>query len=405
MNNMKNLFELSEEQKNEIRNLHESYKNAYGTRVIKEQGDSTYTPNTDEIDVYYFGTAGPNTEKIYHDNEKIYYFDGETANVIWEKTSVAGYAYDKTNKKFELGSEMLDLQEQLQGVYKQLLLQSFGPLQYQWANTVKGQTTKYLVMFGDGGKMFLNAIAPVIISKREAKQKGLTKSVETEGYYYIDNEKTYLPIKGGKAVITEIGFGKQPITSKPTPPDVYIPREFKFTLNDPFEFDSDVLTTQGQTDLNSQLSQLNMFLKGAFNVGSLAEILRNPITLLGFASSDADPSANDGGNLPACKAYGPGKGPRGKYDQCLSEQRALRIKEKIDEFLPSVMLTRGGRQESIIDVFGANQINNWVKYKGMGQNSDKSKIDWKKPHNPSETSEDRRVEMYPSVLTAKGVEK
>ena len=69
---MRNLFEISEEEKNQIRGLHESYKSKPGTSLIWEQ--DAITPQSSEIDVYYFGVPGPKTEKIYHDNNKIYYY-------------------------------------------------------------------------------------------------------------------------------------------------------------------------------------------------------------------------------------------------------------------------------------------------------------------------------------------
>ena len=38
---MKNLFELSEEEKNKIRGLHESYKSKPGTSLNEQRGDLT----------------------------------------------------------------------------------------------------------------------------------------------------------------------------------------------------------------------------------------------------------------------------------------------------------------------------------------------------------------------------
>jgi len=395
---MKNLFELSQEEKNSIRGLHESYKSKPGTKLIWEQ-DATLTPSG-ELDVFYFGVPGPKTERIYHDGNKIYFFDGTNAREIWSKDENVSYAFDVNGKKYETSSKLMDAQQDLQNIFKTFLVKSFGPLQYQWEN--QKLPTYYVVMFGDGGKMFLNATAPVVISRAKAKQDGLMKAKNEDGYFYANYKESYIPIKGRNALVSEIGFGKQPISSKPQPKDdTFVPEKFTFLLQDPFEFDSDILTEKGKKDLEEQLKKLNKFLTGAFRLGRLKNILDRPITLLGYASSDADPSAMDGGNLQACSQYGKGKGPRKNYDLCLSQQRANRVKENFDNFLNSFEIVRGGKPELIKTIF-PTAVENWVNAKGMGQDSGKSGIDWKKPHDSSQTALDRRVEMTPPIITVSG---
>jgi len=397
-NSMKNIFELSQDEKNSIRGLHESYKHKPGTKLIWEQ--DAITPQSSEIDVYYFGVPGPKTEKIYHDNNKIYYFDGENNREIWNKGETVSYAFNDGNKKYETGSELMDAQQDLQNIFKQFLVKSFGPLSYQWEN--QKLPTYYMIMFGDEGKMFLNATAPVVIPRAKAKQNGLSKAKNEDGYYYANYKKSYIPLKGRNAMITEIGFGRQITSSQPTPPDDEpAPRKYSFILQDPFEFDSDVLTENGKTELQKQLDNLRKFLTETFKIGKLSDVINSPITLLGYASSDADPSAKDGGNLKACSQYGKGVGPRSEYDKCLSQQRANRVKEKFDGFLNTVEIMRGGKPELIKNIF-PSAVANWVKAQGMGQDSSKSKIDWKIPHDPSKTAPDRRVEMNPPTITAEG---
>lgn len=398
---MKNLFELSQEEKNSIRGLHESYKSKPGTKLIWEQ-DSTLTTSS-ELDVFYFGVPGPKTERIYHDGNKIYFFDGTNAREIWSKGENVSYAFDVNGKKYETGSQLMDTQQDLQNIFKTFLVKGgFGPLQYQWEN--QKLPTYYVVMFGDNGKMFLNATAPVVIPRDTAKQDGLVKAENEDGYFYANYQQTYITIQGGNAVVSEIGFGKKPISSNavPTPDiDIFVPKKYTFLLQDPFEFDSDILTEKGKKDLNLQLDSLRVFLDGAFKLGKLKDVLDSPITLLGYASSDADPSAMDGGNLPACSQYGKGKGPRKNYDLCLSQERANRVKEKFDEFLNNIEIERGGRPEKIKTIF-PTAVANWVKVKGMGQDSSKSGIDWKKPHDASQTAPDRRIEMTPPIITVSG---
>jgi hypothetical protein len=393
MNNMKNLFELSEEQKNEIRNLHESYKNAYGTRVIKEQGDSTYTPNTDEIDVYYFGTAGPNTEKIYHDNEKIYYFNGKTANVIWEKNAPIGYAYDVDTKKIVMGSELITSQEKLQTIYKQLLLQEFGPLQYKWVNQT--MSTYYLVMFGDNGKMFLNAIAPVVVSRSVVKEKRLSKAVvDDNGYKYVDYNKTYIPIKGRRALITEIGFGKKPITSNstppPPPPPVIIP-DYEFTLTDVFNFDT--IDLKDPTKLDTEIENFMRFMVKAIEKGKFLDILNTDVVIKGYASSDGDPSEKVTGKYAPCSD----SATRGDYDKCLSQKRAEVVANKLNDAIKNIPFTLYGKPSTLGAAY-PDSTTNWARAEGMGQDSSQSKIDWTTEHDPKETAKDRRIVFTPKLI-------
>ena len=391
---MRNLFEISEEEKNQIRGLHESYKSKPGTSLIWEQ--DAITPQSSEIDVYYFGVPGPKTEKIYHDNNKIYYFDGENTREIWNKDETVSYRFNDGNKKYETGSPLMKAQQDLQKILAKLA-KDFGPISYTWEN--QKLSTYYMIMFGDEGKMFLNATAPVVVPRAEAKKNGLVKAKNEDGYYYADYKKSYIPLKIRKALITEIGFGKQITSNKGTSePNIVIPKKFTFLLQDPVEFDSDVLTEKGKKDLEKQLVRLPLFLTGAFKLSKLKDVLDSPITLLGYASSDADPSAMDGGNLPACSQYGKGKGPRKNYDLCLSQERANRVKEKIDEILNDIEITRGEKPEKINTIF-KNEVANWVKAKGLGQDSSKSGFDWKEPHDPSQTALDRRVEMTPPIIT------
>jgi hypothetical protein len=250
--------------------------------------------------------------------------------------------------------------------------------------------------------MFLNAVAPILVTKQKAKEEGLQKAGNNNGYYYANYKESYVSLKGENALIAEIGFGKQISGNKPTPiPDIPAPRKYTFMLQDPFEFDSDVLTEKGIKELNSQLDNLRVFLSEAFKIGKLSDVINKPITLLGYASSDANPSDKDGGNLPACSKNGKGIGPRGEYDKCLSQQRANRIKEKIDGFLNTVEIVRGGKPELIKNIF-PSAVANWVKAQGMGQDSSKSGINWETPHEPNQTAADRRVEMNPPIINVEG---
>lgn len=390
-----NLFRLSEEERNSIRGLHESYKSKPGTKLIWEQ-DSTINQSS-EMDVYYFGPESPNTEKIFHDGNKIYYFDGTNNIEIWNKESVISFRLG--SEGVETGGEMMDKQESLQSLFKSIPNQ-FKPLQTKWQNQLI--ETKYYVMFGDGNKMFLNSATAVITDRGDSEEKGLTKAPKEEGYYYADYEKTYIPIKrtlktifNAQAIVTEIGFGRGPIGGKSTPtkPNTTIVDEYSFTLTDPFEFDKDVLTSEGKTNLNSELNKLSKFIMSSFVKGKLNQILDTDVIVKGFASSDGDPSSNQIGKLQACQ----NTKTRGEYDKCLSQKRADLIAKTLNNHLSNIKITRPSGEQVTVGSLFPQSVENWANPIGVGQDSSKTGIDWKKPHEPSDTAKDRRVEFTPTL--------
>ena len=101
---MKNLFELSEEEKNQIRGLHESYKSKPGTSLIWEQ--DAITPQSSEIDVYYFGVDSfrkghhyyPECTSVFMDPETlntddIYDYNHKCSNYLKESRQLTTHAY------------------------------------------------------------------------------------------------------------------------------------------------------------------------------------------------------------------------------------------------------------------------------------------------------------------------
>lgn len=394
----RNLFKLSEEEKNKIRGLHESYKSKPGTKLIWEQ-DATYSDNTQpELDVYYFGVPSETTPRLYHKNNSIYYFDGTNATEIWRKDSLPSFAIDVDTNKIEYGDQLMDSQINLQSTFKNYLVKGgYGPLNVKWENQI--QPTFYLVMFGDQGKMFLNAVAPVLIPKSKAKELGLTKAVEKTGYKYADINKTYIPIKGGKALITEISFGKGiglPTPPTPPPPPIIAP-DYTFTLTDVFKFDSDEL--KDPTSLDVAIEDFRNFMKKVVKKRIQNEILNKDVKILGYASSDGNPAELDGGNLAACSQYGKGKGPRKNYDICLSQKRAEVVAKRLNDELKNIPIMIGN-EESTLGQQYPEKTSNWAKAVGMGQNSDVSKIKWDTPgHTVEKTAPDRRIVFTPTLTT------
>lgn len=393
----KNLFEISQEEKNRIRGLHESYANKPGTRLTLEQGVIYPTTQNQELDVFYFGVESKDTPRLYHNNNSIYYFDGTTSTEIWDKNSKVSFAVDLQTGKLENGSELMDEQISLQPTFKDFLVKGgFGPLNYEWEN--QKLPTFYLVMFGDQGKMFLSAAAPVLISRRQAKSEKLTKAVKEGDYIYAEIDKTYIPTKKGNALVAKMSFGKeiskvQPPT--PTPPPV-IP-DYTFTLTDVFKFDSDEL--KEPTSLDTAINEFKRFMNRVVQKRIQNEILNTDVKILGYASSDGNPEERDGGNLAACSQYGKGKGPRKDYDKCLSQKRAEVVANRINDTLKSIPIMYGNKASTLGELY-PESTSNWAKAVGMGQNSEVSKIKWDTPgHTVEKTADDRRIVFTPTLTT------
>ena len=412
---MKNIFELSQDEKNSIRGLHESYKHKPGTKLIWEQSEND---ELKKLNIKINEVVSTKQSEIFN-NVTIEPTEGNLPTILI-KTPYS-------SKKIDINKQVGNSYET--GPFNMNIVLSATPLSNYITEiigtdenftklynkpSIKNQMDKMLIpvrLYSENGGT--NITAGLVPNERKYRKdpryyedsKAPWNSSLTPGsniYLFPNDSDSISYVQFGNTAIQLIQIAIQD-TEQPTPPNPneQAPDKYTFELQDPFEFDSDVLTDKGVKDLNIQLEELSNFLTNAFNVGKLSDVLNSPITLLGYASSDANPSAKDGGNLPACSKNGKGIGPRGEYDKCLSQERANRIKEKFDNFLQSFEIVRGGRPEPIKNIF-PSAVANWVKFKGMGQDSSKSNIDWKTPHQPSETSADRRVEMSPPTITTQG---
>ena len=401
---MKNLFELSEEEKSSIRELHESYKNKPGTKLIWEQ-DATFNDNTkSELDVFYFGSAAKDTPRLYHNNNSIYYFDGTTSTEIWDKNSKVSFAVDLQTGKLENGSELMDKQISLQPTFKDFLVKGgFGPLNYKWENQKK--PTFYLVMFGDQGKMFLSAAAPVLISRKQAKSENLTKAVKDGDYIYAEIDKTYIPTKKGNALVAKMSFGKeiskvQPPTQTPPPP---VADSFEFVLEDNFIFNTITLTPEGVRKYNEKKYELGSFLKKISRLQTtpgnttVSDILNTDVKIYGYASIDGDPNENvTNGREIYEPCRGSGNGSRKDYNMCLSQKRAEYIANDLNNFIGEITLPDG---DTILSRFGNNTVKNWAVGIGEGETSQFSGKKWPGTKGDTKaTAPDRRVVFTPKLV-------
>jgi len=414
-NSMKNIFELSQEEKNKIRGLHESYKHKPGTKLIWEQSEND---ELKKLNIKINEVVSTKQSEIFN-NVTIEPTEGNLPTILI-KTPYSSNKIDinkQVGNSYETGPFNMNIvlsATPLSNYITEIIGTDENFTKLYNKPSIKNQMDKMLIpvrLYSENGGT--NITAGLVPNERKYRKdpryhedsKATWNSSLTPGsniYLFPNDSDSISYVQFGNTAIQLIQIAIQDTEQPPTPDDdTYAPKKYTFILQDPFKFDSDVLTENGTKELNTQLSNLRKFLSNAFTLGKLSDILNNPITLLGYASSDADPSTKDGGNLPACSKNGKGIGPRGEYDKCLSQERANRIKEKFDETLQSIKIVRGREPELIKDIF-PSAVTNWVKAKGMGQDSSKSGIDWTTPHTPIETSADRRVDMTPPTITVEG---
>jgi outer membrane protein OmpA-like peptidoglycan-associated protein len=148
----------------------------------------------------------------------------------------------------------------------------------------------------------------------------------------------------------------------------------KLELEDPFNFDKTTLTSSGEINYKYFLRRYNDIKEKYINIWDnyLRFIKENGgLEILGYASQDGNPNVNDGGKLEACSRYGVGIGLRSQYNQCLSQERANYIKDRLITDLP--------------------ELNGLLRAKGMGETCEFGPC-WSKNKKvtPKDTAKNRR---------------
>jgi len=405
---MKNLFELSEEEKNKIRGLHESYKSKPGTKIIWEQTEDvtlnklnekiknvllsnknkvyqnvtvTISPKGKDLSLEFASQTNPNNTKIID--------VPATGRGVFEKMVSNFNVTFETLKLSEVYSEIFDNDPTLSQLYNN-------------DNSVKSQMDNAFVPLyiysGNNGRISISNY-----DNTRKNRKGNNKFVEGDvttldkffnnaGADFGVGDSIFAVGFGG--IVSDLGEIKINKTGPVPPPNpnTTIVDEFSFTLTDPFEFDEDVLTSEGKNNLNFELEKLNDFIKTSFDKNKLNQILDTNVVVKGFASSDGDPSSNQIGKLQACQ----NTKTRGEYDKCLSQKRADLIAKTLNNYLSNIEVNPPYGKVTVGSLFKRG-VEDWANPIGVGQDSSKTGIDWKKPHEPSDTAKDRRVEFTPTL--------
>lgn len=163
-------------------------------------------------------------------------------------------------------------------------------------------------------------------------------------------------------------------TGDTTTPE-FIPLEIGAATSDPFNYDSNTLSGEGEKLLENFAKQ---FTDKKTNNPDLYEsylkwLSDKKITVKAYSSRDADPNAKQSGNFPQCVKSGQLKS---EYNQCLSQKRAEYIVSELKRLLPDF-----------------SNIN--IEAVGMGETDKFNGKGWTKNYQPSkeETLPNRRFEV------------
>jgi outer membrane protein OmpA-like peptidoglycan-associated protein len=415
---MKNLFELSEEEKNKIRGLHESYKSKPGTKIIWEQTEDvtlnklnekiknvllsnknkvyqnvtvTISPKGKDLSLEFASQTNPNNTKI----------------IDVPATNISG-VFEKKVSNFNVTFETLKLSE----VYSEIF--DNDPTLYQLYNndnSVKSQMDNAFVPLyiysENNGRISISNY-----DNTRKNRKGNNKFVEGDmttldkffnnagADFGVGNSILAVGFGGIVSDLGEIKINKTGPVPPPEPPPVA--DSFEFVLEDNFIFDEINLTPEGLKKYNEKKFELQVFLK---KIGdnqnikgntTISDIINTNVIIYGYASIDGDPNENI---TNAKKLYEPcrssGNGSRKDYNMCLSQKRAEYIANDLNTFIGEIKLPDG---DTLLLRF-KNAVKNWAVGIGKGETSEFSGKKWPETKgNTSITAPDRRVVFTPKLV-------
>lgn len=356
----KNLFELSQEEKNRIRGLHESYINKPGTKVVWE---GILQPKENKIiseqKVKLFGMG------IFEisGNELFYRQDEKSEKVkIWEKNSADELVrFNYTNSIFEptgvikVQNDYIFSNPSNKSYAKKISNTSGGDRIFGGGDFTK-RVSDYFYFFAlnDKNQIVLNVSAVVSVTNKTIKDPNSTMNlnianptknlVRTKGNEIVYKE-TYVRLRRNINCAIKVGV----LLATSVEPDIKNKTiNLSLDLVDVFDFDklnfvNEISTNQKIDNFVNQVKNYSNTYGENFRRQMNAKLINNPV--LGYASIDTDPSDTQIGTLPGCQD----KKTNGEYNNCLSEKRAKRVSDLLNEKL------------SDLDMIGGK-----FTYKGMG---------------------------------------
>ena len=212
------------------------------------------------------------------------------------------------------------------------------------------------------------------------------RSYEISRFFDIGDYKVWLGIAPMRMPLYKLNIttafkeldGGTPPTPPPHTGTTVADRDIELDLVDVFKYDT--TDFKDETSYNEKIEEFKKTIAGGLRQFRGYEDYLKGLTLVvnGYASQDGDPTAEDGGYLPACSKYGKGKGPRSEYNKCLSQERAQRVADDLQKIFDELVGT------------GKIQVN----AKGNGETHDFKGRAWNKIDGKdieSNLSENRRV--------------
>ena len=167
--------------------------------------------------------------------------------------------------------------------------------------------------------------------------------------------------------------------------------DFVVETKDNFVFDQAELTQEAIDKINEQIVVIWNDIPQNRKEGYLEFLKDKTINVNAYASIDALSNFPDGGRYAGCSKYGVGKGPRVKYNLCLSQARA----ESVVEYLKTI--ADGAFKDVNFVAVGKGETNQFSSLKWDNEAKPKivngAPVNVKSPHSTNETKSDRRFEV------------
>lgn len=219
-------------------------------------------------------------------------------------------------------------------------------------------------------------------NRKRRRSDDYVKGAQTNLGFFYSNAGAKFGVSRNIILDTEAGglavkLGEVNILPPQSPEGETVTPEFatekiKLDLVDVFRFDTiDMNDPSGyQEILNKFKKDLKFGIDGMTGLKRFLE--RQNLVVNGYASRDNDPNEKVQGKFSGCRGYG--DGTRGQYNLCLSEERAKKVAEDLQE------------------IFNSLGINVTIKSKGHGETG-KFGPAWskEKPTKPKDTQPNRRI--------------
>lgn len=409
----KNLFELSQEEKNKIRGLHESYKNKPGTKLIWEQSE------TDELKKFNDRIAEVIQSKQAEilSQVKISLLQEEIGVVIktnyQSKKYITKKTYGNTYSTGDFNENIYLEAVPLSKYITEIIGSDANFLKLYNEPSIKNQVNQMMIPAriyseGTGANISINPIKNSRKFRKDPRYHEDEATWNTEMgvgsniYLFPINNKTIAAVQlGGLAIqLGNVALERtEPVT--PTPPPVA--NSFEFVLEDNFIFNTITLTPEGVRKYNEKKSELGSFLKKISRLQTtpgnttVSDILNTDVKIYGYASIDGDPNedvTNGREIYEPCR--GSGNGSRKDYNMCLSRKRAEYIANDLNNFIGEITLPDG---DTILSRFGEKTVKNWAVGIGEGETSEFSGKKWPETKGDTKaTAPDRRVVFTPKLV-------